>query len=116
MDKMKSSKFIKKLALVLLSLKVFTSCSSDDNSYIAPQITPKTIAEIAVETPRLSTLVQALERMDLVSLLQDTGEYTVFAPTNDAFSTFLAANNFETLEEVPLELLENILFNHFQQI
>jgi uncharacterized surface protein with fasciclin (FAS1) repeats len=49
----------------------------------------KSIAEIASKTPALSSLVAALgfasNNGDLVTLLSNTGTFTVFAPTNQAF-------------------------------
>ena len=47
---------------------------------------PKTIAETAVNTPALSTLVAALTAGELVDVFKGTDAYTVFAPTNDAFA------------------------------
>ena len=58
-----------------------------------------TIVDVAVGDPALSTLVAALQAADLVTTLQGPGPFTVFAPTNDAFSkmppevlNFLLAN------------------------
>lgn len=49
--------------------------------------TEMTIAEIASGNDDFSTLVTALDAADLVSTLNDPdGEFTVFAPTNDAFA------------------------------
>jgi uncharacterized surface protein with fasciclin (FAS1) repeats len=45
----------------------------------------QTIAEIAVATKDLSTLVIALQAGGLVNTLNGTGPFTVFAPTNEAF-------------------------------
>ncbi len=47
---------------------------------------PKSIAETAINTPNLSTLVAALSAGELVELFKGTDAYTVFAPTNDAFA------------------------------
>lgn len=47
---------------------------------------PKTIAETAVNTPALSTLVAALTAGELVDVFKGTDAFTVFAPTNDAFA------------------------------
>jgi uncharacterized surface protein with fasciclin (FAS1) repeats len=47
---------------------------------------PKSIAETAVNTPNLSTLVAALTAGELVEVFKGTDAYTVFAPTNDAFA------------------------------
>lgn len=46
----------------------------------------KNIVELASETPSLSTLVQAVKAAGLVEVLQGDGPFTVFAPTNEAFS------------------------------
>ena len=46
----------------------------------------KTIVDLAVATPELSTLVAALKAGDLVDTLSGKGPFTVFAPTNKAFA------------------------------
>uniref|UniRef100_UPI0025FAA0A6 fasciclin domain-containing protein n=1 Tax=Deinococcus sp. TaxID=47478 RepID=UPI0025FAA0A6 len=69
----------------------------------------KTIAEIAVGDPQFSTLVSLLTKAGLVETLSG-GEFTVFAPTNDAFAkvdpAVLAA-----LDADP-ELLKKVLLYH----
>jgi len=47
---------------------------------------PQKIVQLAAETPALSTLVTAIKAADLVTALSGVGPFTVFAPTNDAFS------------------------------
>ncbi|NOU49246.1 adhesin [Pseudoalteromonas sp. JBTF-M23] len=50
------------------------------------QASSKTIAQTAVETPELSTLVSALQGANLVDTFNDISKtFTVFAPTNNAF-------------------------------
>merc|ERR1712106_908163 len=46
----------------------------------------KTIAELAIATPALSTLLAAVQAAGLVETLTGEGPFTVFAPTNDAFA------------------------------
>merc|ERR1711988_137837 len=46
----------------------------------------KTIVDLAVATPELSTLVAALKAADLVGTLSSKGPFTVFAPSNKAFA------------------------------
>merc|ERR1712012_376606 len=46
----------------------------------------KNIAELAIATPQLSTLLAAVEAAGLVDTLAGEGPFTVFAPTNDAFA------------------------------
>ena len=104
--------YLKKISLVLTLLITTLSCSSDDNNTVTTQ--PQNIVEIALETPDLTSLVAALTAADgdLVTVLQGDGPFTVLAPTNDAFAAFLSDNGFNTLEDVPTDVLTQILLNH----
>lgn len=95
----------------LLLLTLLFSCNDDDNDYTSP--TTQNIVETAQSTPALSSLVSAILAADgdLASVLSG-GNYTVLAPTNTAFSTFLSENGFSSLEDVPTDVLSNILLNH----
>jgi len=101
------------IALFSLSL-LTTSCSNDDDSSNTPTTPTTNIVELAQATPDLSSLVAALTRADgdLVTVLSGNGPFTVLAPTNAAFSAFLSANGFATLEDVPTDVLSQILLNH----
>ena len=72
------------------------------------------ITDLAIATPTLSNLVAALLAADgdLPTVLAGEGPFTVFAPTNDAFETFLADNGFADLSEVPVDVLTQVLLNH----
>lgn len=104
-------KHLKKgLLLFVFSFLFLTSCSDDDNG--TEMMTESNIAELASSNNDLTTLVLALERTQLVTTLEGAGPFTVFAPTNAAFDSFLAANNFSSLEDVPTDLLTQVLLNH----
>ncbi|WP_026726617.1 fasciclin domain-containing protein [Flavobacterium sasangense] len=96
-----------KLTLLVVSSTLMFSCSDDDS----PQQN-NSITDIASENPNFSILVDALNRADLAETLNQEGSYTVFAPTNDAFMDFLDANGFESLDDVPLTTLKQVLLNH----
>ena len=72
------------------------------------------ITDLAIATPGLESLVAALVAADgdLPTVLAGEGPFTVFAPTNDAFDTFLADNNFADLSAVPVDVLTQVLLNH----
>jgi uncharacterized surface protein with fasciclin (FAS1) repeats len=70
----------------------------------------KSIVEIAVEDGRFTTLVTALEAADLVGTLNGEGPYTVFAPTDDAFSQLPDGTVEALLGDIPT--LRNILLYH----
>ncbi|EKB50796.1 fasciclin domain-containing protein [Cecembia lonarensis] len=69
----------------------FSSCSDDEGR--VPDIPTPNIVEIADATPQFSTLVAAVQTAGLIETLSSPGPFTVFAPTNDAFETFLTENN-----------------------
>ncbi len=100
---------IQNLALILSLFILLISCNNDDE-----KSTPvdNSITGLALQTPDLSILVQALQKAGLAATLQESGTYTVFAPTNTAFTAFLTANSFATINEVPNALLTQILLNH----
>ena len=96
------------IPILLISLSTLQSCN-DDKDTVAEV---STIVNIAKDSSDLTSLVAAIERANLVSTLQGEGPFTVLAPTNDAFATFLSANNFNSLEDVPVDILTNVLLNH----
>jgi transforming growth factor-beta-induced protein len=102
---------LKKIALVLfLSLGVI-ACENDDDVVV---IETNTIADFVSKNADYSSLNAALEAANLKIVLNGATKYTVFAPNNAAFSSFLAANGFANLGEVPVDLLTQILLNHVQ--
>ncbi|UCE68407.1 MAG: fasciclin domain-containing protein [Flavobacteriaceae bacterium] len=106
------------LRIFFLSILVLpvVSCSDDDddNNGDNGSTDPKNIVEIALETDQLTLLVQALQAADgnLVNVLQGDGPFTVLAPTNAAFTAFLASNGFGSIDDVPSDALAEILLNH----
>ena len=71
------------------------------------------IVTIASETPSLSILVDALTMFpDLVDALSLDGNYTVFAPTNDAFTALLGVIGQSSLDDVPEDVIERLLKYH----
>lgn len=62
----------------------------------APMYPSKTAVENASAAPNLTTLVTAVKAANLVDTLSGPGPFTIFAPTNDAFSK-LPAGTVDTL-------------------
>lgn len=104
-------KTLKTLSLAFLAIVTFWSCSDDDDATVMePQ--QLNIVETAQATPSLSILVEAVIQADLVNALSASGSRTVLAPTNDAFTAFLEAKGFDSLADVPDDVLTQILLNH----
>jgi len=97
------------IPILFISLTTLQSCNNNDDDNVEDV---STIVNLAVDSADLTSLVAALDRANLVSALNGEGPFTVLAPTNDAFATFLSANNFNSLEDVPVDILTKVLLNH----
>jgi len=100
---------IKIIPILLISLTTLQSCNNNDDENVEDV---STVVNLAVDSADLTSLVAALDRANLVSALNGEGPFTVLAPTNDAFAAFLSANNFNSLEDVPVDILTKVLLNH----
>ncbi|NHF58054.1 fasciclin domain-containing protein [Flavobacteriaceae bacterium TP-CH-4] len=108
-------KYLKLTTIFVLTAlsTVFVACSDDDNDpFIPPMEEGDNIVDLAVATADLSNLVAALQEANLVSALEAEGPFTVFAPTNAAFETFLVDNGFTSVADVPEDVLAAVLLNH----
>jgi len=83
-----------------------------DSVILPPQASPKTIAELAIATENLSTLVAAVKAAGLVDTLMGEGPFTVFAPTNEAFAKLPAGTVENLLKPENIEKLRQILLYH----
>ncbi|MGV6832753.1 MAG: fasciclin domain-containing protein [bacterium] len=106
------SKFSKIIPILLFAF-VLVACSDDDDNNVGGNDPLPNIVELAQSNADLSSLVAALQAADgdLVNVLSG-GTFTVLAPTNAAFDAFLSANGFSSLDQVPTDVLANILLNH----
>lgn len=108
---MKTLTATKKLVVLLLVSIFVLSCSDDDGPQ--PFVPTNSIFEIAENTDQLSTLETVLNKYpDLVSALSGNGTFTVFAPTNDAFAALLTAIGQDNIDDVPENVLRNVLEYH----
>lgn len=105
------SNYLKLFPLLVLFIG-FQSCSDDDDA-TGPIDTTTTVVDIATSSDDFTLLVSALTRADLVTTLEGTGPFTVFAPTNTAFQALLDSNSsWTSVDDIPLDLLTNVLLNH----
>jgi uncharacterized surface protein with fasciclin (FAS1) repeats len=77
----------------------------------------QTIAAIAIPNPNLSALVAALVKTNLAGVFAGSGDFTVFAPTNDAFAQLpapfkTAASINAITDAATIAALANILKYH----
>lgn len=108
---MKTIFSFKKSALViaLAVISIATSCKKDEDEL--PVASDQNIVEIVVADSDFSLLEAAVKHADLVATLSGTGPFTVFAPTNEAF-TAAGLDTEAKINALPKETLRNILLYH----
>lgn len=72
----------------------------------------RNVVGVAVSSPDHTTLVTAVKAAELVDALSNAGPFTVFAPTNEAFSKLPAGTVEGLLKPESKEALQNILQYH----
>jgi len=98
-------------AIALIAAFTLSSCEKEDSK--PEPIVKNSIVTLAQATPSLSTLVEALTMFpDLVSALSADGNFTVFAPTNDAFAALLGVVGQADLKDIPEDVVKRILMYH----
>lgn len=95
---------------ILIVSVALLSCEKDKNSNI---MTTHTITDVASSNPNFSTLELALKRAGLdVTLANPASSFTVFAPTNAAFTALLTELGVASLNDIPIETLTKVLLYH----
>ena len=99
--------FMKKIILVVIAFGAF-SCSDEG----LQDYKKVSIAEIVAVTPSFSSLKEALDITGLTPTFQAAGDYTVFAPTDVAFSALLGGLSVADFNTANPGVLANILKYH----
>ena len=102
------NKFLKIFSALIIIFSL-QSCSNDDEVY---DMEEQTISAKIISSMNYTYLAYALQKTNLSSVLNGTDKYTLMAPSNMAFRVFLMNNGFNTIDEVPENLLKQVLLNH----
>lgn len=117
---MKNLKFLS-LAVASFATVFAVSCSAPKEEVVeetvveevaAPVEAPKTVVDIAVGSPDHTTLVAAVTAAGLVETLSGPGPFTIFAPTNAAFTALPAGTVEGLLKPESKDKLTSILTYH----
>lgn len=99
------------LSMLMITALTFVGCDTDDDDNNLPK--NETIVDVAKGNAQFSTLVQALTITGLDKALENkSASFTVFAPTNAAFTSLLAELGVSSLNDVSKATLSNILLYH----
>jgi len=87
-----------------------------DEVLLPADFAAQTIVQIAASNPDFSILVKALLKPELADLLaaasDPTSDLTVFAPTDEAFDATLKVLGKESIDDLPIDLLKEIVTYH----
>lgn len=101
------------LNLLLGVLLMCTACEKKfDEYYKVPDDLIGTILDVLEEDGNYSQFIRAVELVEFDDVLGKTGNFTVFAPDDDAFSSFFSESGYASLEDIPEEELKSIVYYH----
>ncbi len=103
---MKITRFLA-IGLMLTGLVLNGCLNTDDPAADLP-----TIATLIANNGELTQLERALEITNLTTVLDETGGATIFAPNDFAFAEFVARQGFNSMDEIPVDVLRNVLLYH----
>lgn len=110
-----------KLKLLILyaasSLILVSGCNDiyEQELYKNPDwLAGKVYTQVAAEED-LSQFAECLQITGYDSLLDKSGSFTIFAPTNDAVESYLANNQFSSVSDIPKSQLEKLVKFHIIQ-
>jgi len=110
---MRILKFTGLLKLLLPVLFLLSGCEKKfDEYYKVPENLIGTILEVLDEDGHYTQFIKAVELADYDDVLGKTGNFTVFAPDDQAFQEFFAETGYSSLEEIPEEELKGIVYYH----
>jgi transforming growth factor-beta-induced protein len=96
--------------VALMGLFILTGCEEKEDEM--KPVSDMSIAEYASSDSNFSLLVAALAKAELVDVLSGSGNFTVFAPTNDAFNALFSELGISDIAELSKETLTPILLYH----
>jgi len=99
---------------VLFSLIIFIASCGDDDDPQPPPVADPGLVDVA-NNAGLTVLVDALTEAGIASTVTSADNLTIFAPTNQAFTDFLAAIGQSSLEDIPQDVLVDVLEYHVVQ-
>ena len=102
--------------LALLSLILLYSCREDLGKYERPEWLAGKLYTQILEQPELSTFARCIELRGYDKLINVSGSYTVFAPSNEAFNLWFASHpSYNSVDDIPLPELERLVRYHIVQ-
>lgn len=93
----------KQLTLIALLVLLFFGCKEDEvDKYARPQWLAGKLYTQILTKPEISTFAELVKKSGYDSIIDVSGSYTVFAPSNDAFVQYFQENpNYKSVADIP---------------
>lgn len=105
------------LLLLLVLLSILPGCQkwTEHDIYKRPDWLPGKLYTAVSVQENLTLFAECLRLTELDKILDVSGSWTVFAPTDEAMKQFLAENRYAGISDIPLDELERITEFHIVQ-
>ena len=114
-----NSKSIITLFLTVYILMLVISCKEYElkvSKYDRPEWLVGKLYTQLLDQPDLSTFAKCIELTGYDTIIDVSGSYTIFAPSNEAFETWLGNNpNYNSVEDIPIPELTRLVKYHILQ-
>ena len=103
------------LSMLLMAI-LLISCERDQDKYERPEWLKGKVYTQMLDIPELSTFSECVKRIGYDEVINVSGSYTVFAPTNEAFDAFFLSHpEYNSVDDIPLAELSRIVKYHIVQ-
>lgn len=106
----------KLLTLIALVLLVFYSCRKDvEEKYARPDWLAGKLYTQILEQPELSTFAELVKISGYDTIIDVSGSYTVFAPSNEAFNLYFQNSQYKSVSQMPKSEVMKLVKFHLVQ-
>ncbi len=102
-------KQIKLPFLFIAFLLLLNGCTDKDVYYQRPEWLEPSIYEVLKRKGNFKMYLQCIDTTLYASVLKGAGLYTVFAPNDAAFASYLSSKGYSSLKNIPLSEIEKIV-------
>jgi uncharacterized surface protein with fasciclin (FAS1) repeats len=98
---------------ILTILIILSGCTKEfEEYYKVPEGLIGTILDVLAEDGNYTQFIKAVELVEYDDVLGKTGNFTVFAPDDNAFQQFFTESGYRSLEDIPEDELTALVFYH----
>lgn len=108
---------IKSLLAILLFVLTLMSCREEPFDYYErPEWLNGRVYTVMQDQPELNTFSQAVQLVGYDTIINRSGNYTIFGPSDEAFDAYFQSNpEYNSLEDIPIVELSRLVKYHIVQ-